>query len=153
LFGLAQADAIFSSETMGIPFEAIRVLVVDDNIDGASMICTLLELSGYQAHAAFDGNEALAMAPSLCPHLVFLDLSMPGLSGIEVARELKASLPQPFRLVALSALGDPATRARTSAAGFDAHLLKPAHTDELLREIRVFVDSAAFAQATLRQQG
>lgn len=137
---------------MGLPLQTLRVLVVDDNVDAAVMLCTLLELSGYQATAAHDGAEALALAQAIRPHVVFLDLSMPGLSGVEVAMALRENGMQPMHLVALSALGDTATRVRTREAGFDAHLQKPATTGDILREIAACTASSRMLHEPSQRQ-
>jgi CheY-like chemotaxis protein len=82
---------------------------------------------GHTAPVASDGHQALRMIASLRPQLVFLDIGMPGMSGYEVAQAVRAD-PQfdGVRLVALTGWGGAADRARSSAAGFDAHLTKPA---------------------------
>jgi len=106
---------------------ALKLLVVDDNRDAAETLAALLATMGHSAPVAADGYQALRMVASLRPQIVFLDIGMPGLSGHEVAEKLRAD-PQfdGVRLVALTGWGGEADRARSSAAGFDAHLTKPA---------------------------
>jgi PAS domain S-box-containing protein len=105
----------------------LRVLVVDDNRDAAETLSALLGIMGHTAPLAADGHQALRMIASLRPHIVFLDIGMPGMSGYEVAQTVRAD-PQldEVRLVALTGWGGEADRARSGAAGFDAHLTKPA---------------------------
>jgi PAS domain S-box-containing protein len=105
----------------------LKLLVVDDNRDAAETLAALLGIMGHTAPVAADGYQALRMIASLCPQVVFLDIGMPGMSGYEVAEKLRAD-PQfdQVRLVALTGWGGEADRARSSAAGFDAHLTKPA---------------------------
>jgi signal transduction histidine kinase len=105
----------------------LRLLVVDDNRDAAETLSALLAVMGHTAPIAADGHQALRMIASLRPQVVFLDIGMPGMSGYEVAEAVRAD-PQldEVRLVALTGWGGAADRARTSAAGFDAHLTKPA---------------------------
>ncbi|CAH0198752.1 Non-motile and phage-resistance protein [Massilia sp. Bi118] len=105
----------------------LKVLVVDDNRDAADTLAALLGIMGHSAPVAADGYQALRMIASLDPDIVFLDIGMPGMSGHEVAQAVRAD-PQfdNVRLVALTGWGGEADRARSSAAGFDAHLTKPA---------------------------
>jgi len=105
----------------------LKLLVVDDNRDAAETLAALLGIMGHAAPVAADGHQALRMIASLRPQIVFLDIGMPGMSGYEVAEKVRAD-PQceGVRLVALTGWGGEADRARSSAAGFDAHLTKPA---------------------------
>jgi signal transduction histidine kinase/ActR/RegA family two-component response regulator len=102
-----------------------RVLVVDDNRDGAQTMAALLDLMGAEAHVALDGAEALRLAPELEPELVLLDIGLPGLDGYETARRLRARPGFHARLVALTGYGSTQDRERALAAGFDEHLVKP----------------------------
>jgi CheY-like chemotaxis protein len=106
---------------------ALRVLVVDDNRDAAETLSALLAIMGHTAPVAADGRQALRMIEGFRPHVVFLDIGMPGMSGYEVAQAVRSD-PQfdDVRLVALTGWGGEADRARTREAGFDAHLTKPA---------------------------
>lgn len=101
-----------------------RVLVIDDNVDSAESTALLLQALGYEAQAAFDGRQGLALAERMAPQLVLLDLGMPGLSGYDVCRRLRAG-GQPMTIVAITGWGAEADRAATVAAGFDGHLVKP----------------------------
>jgi PAS domain S-box-containing protein len=105
----------------------LKLLVVDDNRDAAETLAALLGIMGHSAPVTADGYQALRMISSLRPQIVFLDIGMPGMSGHEVAEKVRAD-PQleDVRLVALTGWGGEADRARSSAAGFDAHLTKPA---------------------------
>ncbi len=105
----------------------LRVLVVDDNHDAADMLAALIGAVGHDSTVANSGAAALSVLPSLQPDIVFLDIGMPGMNGYEVAQQLRAmpALTQPV-LVALTGWGEDKDRARTSAAGFDHHLIKPA---------------------------
>lgn len=109
-----------------------RILVVDDNVDAADSLAVLIRLFGHDVQLAHDGLEAVEKARSFQPDVVFLDLGMPHMDGIEAARRLRASpLGEHMRLVALTGWGQPADRERTRAAGFDAHLVKPLDTNTL----------------------
>jgi len=106
---------------------ALRLLVVDDNRDAAETLSALLGIMGHTAPTAADGHQALRMIASLRPQVVFLDIGMPGMSGYDVAQAVRADPAlDGVRLVALTGWGGEADRARSSAAGFDAHLTKPA---------------------------
>jgi signal transduction histidine kinase len=120
----------------GPQFVPRRVLVVDDNVDAASMVGTLLTSLGHEAHVVHDGKAALEAAPAFRPHHVLLDISMPGLDGYETARRLRA-LPgvPPFRIVALTGWGQEIDRTRSREAGFERHLVKPVEPEELLRAL------------------
>jgi PAS domain S-box-containing protein len=109
-----------------------RVLVVEDNRDGAEMLRALLELEGHQVELAYDGPAALVMARSFRPDVVVCDIGLPEMNGFDVARALRAE-PGPWRptLVALSGYAQPEDIARGKAAGFDAHLAKPPSIEAL----------------------
>ncbi len=108
---------------------ARRVLVVDDNRDAAETLAAVLGQLGHQALVANDGHQALRMMAGFQPQVVFLDLGMPGMSGIEVAEAVRRDPRHAgVRLVALTGWGGEADRERTARAGFDRHLTKPATT-------------------------
>jgi CheY-like chemotaxis protein len=107
-------------------FRGHRVLVVDDNQDAAESIRTLLELLEAEARVAFDGAQALALFREYDANVVLLDIGMPGMDGYEVARALRERHPdRNVQIVALTGWGQDQDRARTRAAGFDRHLVKP----------------------------
>jgi len=103
-----------------------RVLVVDDNIDSAEAMTASLRIEGHHADAAYDGETAIAKAKSSKPDAVLLDIGLPGLSGLEVARALR-TFPetQHALLIALSGYGQVEDRQRSLEAGLDHHLTKP----------------------------
>jgi len=109
-----------------------RVLLIDDNVDAASMMQALLTALGYTVEAANTGRQGLALARSFRPHIVFLDLGMPIMSGYEVAIALRRmpGLDDVF-LLALTGWNDQATRRAVVAAGFDRHLVKPANFEQI----------------------
>jgi len=108
----------------------LRVLVVDDFPDTASMTQSLLELRGHECRIALTGAEALAVATTFDPDVALLDLALPDLSGFEIARTLRER-SRGIYLAALTGWADPDTRARTLAAGFDDHVIKPADSAKL----------------------
>jgi CheY-like chemotaxis protein len=103
-----------------------RVLVVDDNIDAADSIAMILRLQGYDVRCTHDGLSALDAAKTYHPDVIVLDIGLPGLSGYEVARQLRldpefASTP----VVAVTGYGQDVDRKRSQTAGIDYHLTKP----------------------------
>jgi PAS domain S-box-containing protein len=110
----------------------LDVLVVDDNVDAAIMLGELLDASGHRVVLAHDGAAALAAAAKDLPHVVFLDIGLPDISGLDVALALRRIDGMAgATLVALTGWGAEADRARTLAAGFDSHLTKPAQFDSV----------------------
>ncbi len=109
-----------------------RVLIVDDNVDGAEMLAALLELSGHEVRTAFDGPTGLQAALDHTPDVVLLDIGLPGLTGIEVADRIRRqSALGGTVLVAMTGYGQESDRKRSREAGFDHHLTKPADIAEL----------------------
>ena len=114
-----------------------RVLIVDDNRDAAESLAMLVEVLGYEAHVCFDGATALVAVDDCPPDLILLDLSMPGMSGFDVARLLRTrATPLRARVVALSGRADDEDRRLTREAGFDGHLLKPVDVATLQATLR-----------------
>jgi signal transduction histidine kinase len=110
-----------------------RVLVVDDNADAADTLADLLMDEGHDVRIAHDGLTALREAASFRPRVVFLDLGLPGMDGYEVARRIRAQLDLgSVQLIALTGYGQEEDRRRTAAAGFNAHVVKPASAEALL---------------------
>jgi two-component system CheB/CheR fusion protein len=123
------------------PEAAPPVLVVDDERDTADTFVMLLTTLGYPARAAYDADAALQAARSLRPRVVFLDLAMPRVNGLALARQLR-QLPGMERalLVCVSGYGREADQQQSREAGCDYYLLKP--TDpETIRKILVSQES------------
>ncbi|HKQ15226.1 MAG TPA: response regulator [Steroidobacteraceae bacterium] len=116
------------------PDSLSRVLIVDDNRDAADSLAMLLQFEGRQTLCAYSGEAALQQVAAFEPQLVLLDIGLPGLDGYEVARRLKADFPK-VRVIALSGYGQVEDRQRSTAAGFDAHLVKPVDLDALKRAL------------------
>jgi signal transduction histidine kinase len=109
-----------------------RILVVDDNIDAAESLGTMLAYSGHDVRVAHGGVEALTAAREFAPNVMILDLGMPEMDGYEVAKAVRSD-PRiaATRLIALSGYGQPDDRRRTADVGFDEHLVKPVEHDVL----------------------
>jgi len=103
-----------------------RVLVVDDNKDAADSLAMALETAGHEVRRAYDGRSALKMAEDCRPEVVVLDIGLPDMDGYAVAQELRRREGSASAvLVALTGYGQDKDRARSSAAGFDHHMVKP----------------------------
>ena len=114
----------------------LRVMVVDDNEDARITLGWMLRLGGCEVLELGSGAEALEQAPSFGPDIAVLDLGMPGMDGMTLARRLRESMgARTPSLVALSGFGQPSDRARAQDAGFDAYLVKPVGPEELERTI------------------
>jgi signal transduction histidine kinase/DNA-binding response OmpR family regulator len=109
-----------------------RVLIVDDNTDAAHSLSMLMEIGGHEVRLCYDGQSALAESETFQPDVVLLDIGLPGLDGLEVARRLRAMnlSPRPM-LVALTGYGQADDVRRSQEAGFDHHLVKPADPQSL----------------------
>jgi len=104
-----------------------NVLIVDNNQDAADSLALLLRLADQEVRTAYDGPAALDLARAWPPDVVLLDIGMPGMDGLEVARRLRHDLGlKQALLVALTGYGGEDDRRRSREAGFDAHLVKPA---------------------------
>lgn len=111
-----------------------RVLVVDDNLDVAASMVTLLQLLGADAEMAHEGHSALALLERFRPTDVLLDLAMPGMGGDEVARRMRRhELARGIRIIALS--GGPLPPQADNASLFDGQLAKPVPVDELTKAL------------------
>jgi CheY-like chemotaxis protein len=111
-----------------------RILIVDDNEDGAATLAMLLQLSGHETHEAHDGLQAFEAAERLRPDAVLLDIGLPKLNGYEVCRRIrKEPWGRSMVLVALTGWGQAEDRHRSREAGFDAHLVKPVDPNALLK--------------------
>jgi two-component system CheB/CheR fusion protein len=108
------------------PDTPLRILVVDDNADAAESLARLLGSWGHCVHTAHDGLEAIDEAATFLPDVILLDLGLPRLDGLEVARRLrKDPVHQSTLLLAVTGFGQSDDHRRSVAAGFDHHLVKP----------------------------
>lgn len=114
-----------------------RILVVDDNVDGAESLAMLLELEGHTTKTAHNGAGALEAATAFKPQVVFLDIGLPDINGYEVARRIRKDPSlEGIVLVALTGWGADDDRQQAKDAGFDQHLTKPVEAsavDDVLR--------------------
>ena len=112
---------------------ALRIMVVDDNVDAAMMLSLLLDASGYEVMVEHDSARALAMATAERPAIGILDIGLPDMDGNELARRLKAGAATSHMvLIAVTGYGQERDRAKALAAGFDHYLVKPVDTARLM---------------------
>ena len=126
--------------------EARRVLVVDDDRQLNGMLVELLRARGENVavDSAFDGFEAGSKVQSFRPHVVLLDIMMPGLDGFEVCRQLKSDVTTVhIKVVAMTGHYSPATAQRILAAGADQFLRKPFVNDDVLAACGALAVAAA----------
>jgi PAS domain S-box-containing protein len=132
----AQPGTPRASAAPPVASPGVRVLVADDNRDAADTLCRILALYGHEVRSAYDGAAAIAVCESFQPHAAVLDIGMPGRSGYDVARELRARRGAKLRLIALTGWGTEGDVQRARDAGFDHHLTKPADPGLLNEMIR-----------------
>ncbi|HST44676.1 MAG TPA: ATP-binding protein [Luteimonas sp.] len=110
----------------------LRVLVVDDNADAADSLALSLELDGYRTRTEYSGEAGLQAVDEFDPHVVLCDIGLPGIGGYEVATRLRADPRHAgLLLVAVTGWGSEEDQARSRAAGFQVHLVKPAGLDSV----------------------
>lgn len=115
-----------------LPADPMRILVVDDNRDAAVTLAMLLEAMGHEVLVEHDPYRALALAGSERPQVYMLDIGLPGIDGLELARRLRARPENAgATLIALTGYSQERDRERALAAGFDHHLAKPVDTARL----------------------
>jgi CheY-like chemotaxis protein len=115
---MTRSDAAHSSKT--------RVLIVDDEPDGARALGMLLKMRGFTVEVETDGTRSLSQVESFQPDVVLLDLAMPAISGYEVCRQIRAAHANHIAIIAMSGYGDAKHRKLAIEAGCNCHLLKPA---------------------------
>jgi PAS domain S-box-containing protein len=116
------------------PRSTLRILVVDDNRDGADSLAMMLRLLGNDTLTAYDGVEGVAAAGTYRPDVVLLDIGLPGLSGHDACRRIRE---QPWgegmTLIAVTGWGQEDDVRRSHDAGFDRHMVKPVDPDALMK--------------------
>jgi CheY-like chemotaxis protein len=109
-----------------------RLLIIEDNDDARTSLQWLFQLMGYQVDTAADGLEGVRKGLGWRPQVAIIDIGLPGCSGYEVARQLRARLDYHPLLIALTGYSMAEDVQKALAAGFDRHLSKPADMDRLL---------------------
>lgn len=103
---------------------SLRIVLIDDDDDARELLGMLLGADGHTIHEAATGTEGLAKVRELAPELVLVDLDLPDLSGLEVARALRAEGSR-VHLVAVTGRARHSDRSEALTAGFDHHVTKP----------------------------
>lgn len=134
-------------QNVGSDGGAVRVLVVDDNVDLVTMLCGALRHKGFSVKWAHTGPEGLKLALAWAPDVALLDIGLPGLDGYEIARRLRAEHVMKveagekravrMRLIAITGYGQDSDMALAREAGFDGHLVKPCDFEELEKMMAV----------------
>jgi PAS domain S-box-containing protein len=108
------------------PTASRRILVVDDNLDGAHSLAALLALDGHDILIAHDGLDAVAKAAAFRPHVILLDIGLPKLNGFEACRRIREQpAGKDILMIAMTGWGQTEDRHKSSEAGFDIHCVKP----------------------------
>lgn len=110
----------------------LRILIVDDNVEGGQLLRALLAQRGHDVTVAVSGEEAVRVARDILPHIGLLDIGMPGMDGYALAEHFRHDpLHGSMFLVAVTGWAQEEDKRRAIEAGFDAHVTKPADPDEL----------------------
>jgi signal transduction histidine kinase/ActR/RegA family two-component response regulator len=126
------ADGSPAQSTSTATASRCRVLVVDDNLDASEALKRILLLLGHEVHQSADGATAVDIVRLFEPDVVFMDIGMPGMNGLEAARRIRRlTLARQPLICALTGWGQEADRERSHAAGIDRHLVKPIDRDTL----------------------
>ena len=111
----------------------MRILIVDDNESLVEALRGLAEDAGDTVQTCMSGEAALRIVAEFVPHVILLDLAMPGKDGLDVCRTLRGDLGLAgVKIIAISGLSDNDMRRQTADAGFDLHLRKPISMDAVL---------------------
>src|SRR5471030_3141941 len=113
--------------------EQITILIVDDEKSIVDFIKMGLEAEGYTVYSAFDGNEAIELAKKINPHVIILDIMLPGMDGYEVCSRIKKSIKA--SIIMLTARDDVDDKVKGLDIGADDYMSKPFSFKELLARI------------------
>jgi CheY-like chemotaxis protein len=120
----------------GSDVRPLRAVVCDDAPDLRDLVADLLRLRGHDVHVVSDGPAAISLIVTEKPDVALIDIGLPDMDGYEVAREIRRQLPDHRpRLIAMTGYGQASDRAAAFEAGFDAHIVKPASADKILRAL------------------
>jgi PAS domain S-box-containing protein len=117
-----------------------RLLIVDDNVDAADAIGTLLSLNGFDVATAHEPDAAMERAIAFVPDVILLDIGLPGMTGFELARKLHAHPAMArAKLIAITGYGQAGDSGQARTAGFDGYLVKPVDLDQLCARIQAIL--------------
>jgi len=131
----AQERAPVVVEAAAPEVKPAHILIVEDDADTREMLRLTLQLEGHRVDAAGTGREAVELAARTRPEVMIIDLGLPDIQGHEVARRVRARFGDDIYLIALTGYGRAEDVREAEAAGFDAHVLKPATSDELAQAL------------------
>ncbi len=116
------------------------ILIIDDNVANLRLACLLLQGEGYNVRMATDAEEALATLKFFRPHLILMDIQLPGMDGLELTRRLKAdSVNRQITILALTAYAMKGDKQKIADAGCDGYIAKPIDTGSLLRVVAQYL--------------
>lgn len=122
-----------------------RVLIADDNPQGAELLEAYLSGTDYELRTAYDGEQTLAQVAEWSPDLILLDIMMPKISGFEVCKRLRAdAATKDVAVLMITALDQPSDVERAVEAGTDEFLSKPINQAELLLRVRSLLRAAHY---------
>jgi len=128
------------------PTVPLRALVVDDNAGAADMTAKALSFFGHEAKVCYDAHSALDLIRTYQPHIMFIDIEMPGMNGYDLAKALRKTKDQSLKqvkLVAVTGYGQKEDKDRALSAGFDLHLAKPVNMQILRKAINDLIPDGA----------
>jgi PAS domain S-box-containing protein len=129
----AGAEAASTKDAVA-PKSSLRILIVDDNRDGADSLMMLLRLMGNDTRTAYDGQQGVLVAEEFRPDIVLLDIGLPKLDGYEACRRIREqSWGKSIVLIAVTGWGQEDDRRRSRDAGFDYHMVKPVDPQALMK--------------------
>ena len=130
------------------PARSLRILIADDNEDGADSLAMLLQMHGHSTLIARDGAQALELAGRERPEVALLDIGMPKLNGYEACRAIRAEpWGRAMLLAAVTGWGQDQDQLRSREAGFDAHLVKPVTLESVTQVLALAPRPAKVASA------
>ncbi|HUS31335.1 MAG TPA: response regulator [Kofleriaceae bacterium] len=137
---LPVADTLQASRTQTKPDtepheRRLRAVVCDDAPDLRELVADLLRMKGHEVTVVEDGPSAIRVISLEKPDVALIDIGLPDMDGYEVARQLRRLMTDPVRLIAMTGYGQAADRATALQAGFDAHIVKPASADKIMRAL------------------
>jgi two-component system alkaline phosphatase synthesis response regulator PhoP len=131
-----------------------RVLIADDNVQGAELLEAYLSASGYELRTASDGEQTLQQVAAWQPDLILLDIMMPRISGFEVCKRLRADpATRDVAVLMITALDQPSDMDRAIDVGADDFLSKPIKKNELLLRVRSMLRSRMYKRQLDRLLG
>jgi CheY-like chemotaxis protein len=123
------------------------ILIVDDNVQNLKLARVILANEGYDVRTAGDAEEALALLRTSRPHVILMDVQLPGMDGLQLTRQLKADPDtRGIRIVALTAYAMKGDEERAFAAGCDGYVSKPIDTERLPYVVRSHLPDRAEAR-------